>query len=175
MLRCSVLGLGCASAQKHASLVVPWASVALFITLPWLICQHRQACDFCRLLEGSILRIYLLLTTFAVFPSKCCCQDPMLIMWFSQISIFLPFLSTAGSIIKVLYSYSWHSPIVEVIGGSHRPHGSLKWLLVPLIFFMCHQDRYRISLIKLRGSEKGRKELNFFLPKGIHYQQHLFW
>lgn len=77
----------------------------------------------------------------------------------------LPCPSTAGSIIKVLYSYPWHSPIVEVIGGSHRPHGSLKWLLVPLIFFMCHQDRCRMSLIKLRGSEKGRKELIFFYQK----------
>lgn len=154
----------------HASLVVPWISVALFIMLPWIICQHRQTCDFCRLLEGSALRIYSLLTTFAVFPSKCCCQDPVLIMWCSQISIFLPFPST-GSIIKVLYSYHWHSPIVEVTGGSHGPHGSLKWLLVPLIFFTCHQDRCRMSLINLRGSEKGRNELIFFLAKGIHYQQ----
>lgn len=117
--------------------------------------------------------IYLLLTTFAVFPSKCYCQDPVLIMRCSQISILLPFPSTAGSIIKVLYSYPWHSPIVEVIGGSHRPHGSLKWLLVPLILFMCHQDRCRMSLIKLRDSEKGRKKLIFFLLKGIRYQQHL--
>lgn len=160
----------CASAWKHASLSALWTSAALFIMLPWLICQHGQTCDFCMLLEGSALTIYLLMTTFAVFPSRCCYQDPMLILWCSHISISLPFPCLAGSIIKALHSYPWRGPRVEAIGDSHRPHGSLKWPPVTLIFFMCHQGRCRMGLIKIRGSEKGRNWF-FFLPKGRCQQQ----